>query len=262
MSTLKKYENILRVKNYSKNTIKTYSHYSGVFLSEFNKDVYHINNSEIKNFIESFMYSSVSQQNQIYSAVKLLFKYIVNKKLDNIFLDRPRREKKIPQIINRDVILNILNGIKNKKHRAILTLAYSCGLRRSEIINLKLSDFNKEEKIIYIRNAKGRKDRIVALSDYTRKVLSYYYREYVPENYLFNGQSKEQYSASSCNNIMKKYFGNDTHMHQLRHMYASHCLNAGVDSRTIQSTLGHSSIKTVEIYTHVSSKLIRQAVAC
>lgn len=260
-STLLKFENMMRVKNYSEQSIKSYIHYANVFLGSFDCDACHIGKRNTEKWLIDFKYTSTSQQNQIKSSIRLLCRWILKVNIDDPYLERPRKEKKIPYIMNKELVINTLNSIQNSKHRAVLTLTYSCGLRRSEIVNLKLSDFNKEEKIIYIRNAKGRKDRIVALSENTRNILAKYYREYKPKEYLFNGQKSLQYSVSSCNNIMKKYFGQDRHIHELRHCYASHCLDNGVDTRVIQSTLGHSSIKTVQIYTHVSPKLIRQAVA-
>ena len=135
-------------------------------------------------------------------------------------------------------------------------LAYSTGMRVSEICNLLIADIDSKRMIITIRQGKGRKDRIVPLSENVLKVLRQYFVEYRPEKYLFNGQFGLKYSHRSCNEIVKKYIGKDYHFHNLRHSNATALLESGTDLRVIQKLLGHSSSKTSEIYTHVSTNVI------
>lgn len=251
-ATLKVMKNYMRVKNYSDRSIDTYVSYAAKFLHSFRQDPYHINQKDIEDYLMSFPYSSTSQQNQVINAVKLLCTHVLKKKLRDIRIERPRRERKLPQVIDSDYLVTKISGIANLKHKAIISLAYSVGLRVSEVINLKIDDIDSKRMIIHIKNAKGRKDRIVPLSDKVLSLLREYYKEYRPETFLFNGQTQLQYSATSCNKIVKKYLGRQYHFHQLRHSSATTLLETGTDLRIIQSILGHKSSKTTEIYTHVS----------
>ena len=144
------------------------------------------------------------------------------------------------------------------KHKAILTLTYSTGMRVSEVINLKITDIDSKRMLIHIKNAKGNKDRIVPLSHTVLILLREYFKEYKPKEYLFNGQSNLKYSTRSCNEIVKKYIGKEYHMPLLRHSNATALLEAETDIRIIQKHLGHSSTKTTEIYTHVSTNLLNK----
>lgn len=257
-STLKRLENILRFKNYSENSIRIYLYYNKEFLLSFNKDIYHINKKETIEYIINYNYTSISQQNQIISSIKLLYKFILNVNLNNIKIERPRKEKILPKIIDKNHILNNCSKINNLKHKTLILLAYSVGLRVSEIINLKLKDIDSKRMIININQAKGRKDRIVPLTENILKLLREYYLEYKPKEYLFNGQNKLQYSSTSCNNIVKKYLGNDYHFHLLRHSCFTNLTEQNVDIRIIQKLAGHSSSKTTEIYTHVSKNTLKK----
>ena len=145
-----------------------------------------------------------------------------------------------------------IEKIENKKHKAILALALSTGLRVSEVINLKVKDIDSNRMIIHVVNGKGRKDRIVPLSENLLLILREYFKEYRPKEHLFEGQNKPQYSTTSCNKIVKKYLGNDKHFHLLRHSAFTSMLENGTDLRIIQSIAGHKSIDTTCIYTHVS----------
>lgn len=158
----------------------------------------------------------------------------------------------MPQIIERDFLLDKINQIGNIKHKAIISLAYSVGLRVSEVINLKISDIDSKRMIITIRQAKGRKDRIVPLSSTILELLREYFKVFRPKEYLFNGKFDVKYSSTSCNQLVKHYLGKNYHFHLLRHSSATAMLESGVDLRHIQKILGHSSSKTTEIYTHVS----------
>jgi site-specific recombinase XerD len=144
----------------------------------------------------------------------------------------------------------------NLKHRAILTLTYSVGLRVLEVVNLKIVDIDSKRMLIHIENAKGRKDRIVPLSRTVLELLREYFKEYKPKEYLFNGQSSLQYSIGSCQKIYKKYIDSNSSIHNLRHSSFTNLLESGTDLRIIQKIAGHSSSKTTEIYTHVSNNLL------
>lgn len=138
-------------------------------------------------------------------------------------------------------------------------LAYSVGLRVSEVINLKLTDIDSQRMVILIKNGKGKKDRIVPLSENVLKTLREYFKKYRPKKYLFEGQNRDTYSATSCNKIVKNYLGQSYHFHTLRHSSFTSMLEAGTDLRLIQKIAGHASSKTTEIYTHVSNNLLQKA---
>jgi site-specific recombinase XerD len=191
------------------------------------------------------------------SALKLFYTKTIKQPLKFKYIEYPRSEKKLPQIIEKEYLLEQIAKIQNKKHKAIISLAYSTGMRVSEVCNLLISDIDSKRMIITIRQSKGRKDRIVPLSEKVLEILREYFKEYKPKEYLFNGQFDLQYSHRSCNQIVKQYLGKEYHFHQLRHSNATALLEAGTDIRIIQKHLGHSSSKTTEIYTHVSTATLQ-----
>ena len=164
--------------------------------------------------------------------------------------------KKLPKVVDGEFIKNQLFKIENLKHKAILTLTYSVGLRVSEIVNLKIEDVDSKRMLIHIKNAKGRKDRLVPLSPTVLNLLREYYIDYKPKEYLFNGQNSNRYSIGSCQKIYKKYIEESGHIHTLRHSCATNLLENGTDLKLIQKILGHSNVKTTEIYTHVSNQML------
>lgn len=243
--------------NYSEKTKENYIPHIKKFLYFLgNKQIIHCNSKVFQTYLDNYKFSSVSQQNQVINAIRFLYKYGLNKKYDKVSFQRPRSEKKLPQVIDKDFIIDRILKIENKKHKAIISLAFSTGMRVSEIINLKITDIDSERSLINIIKAKGNKDRIVPLSQKIRLILREYYKEYYPKDYLFNGQFHPQYSSKSCNNIVKKYLGENYHFHTLRHSSFTALLESGTDLRIIQSIAGHSSSKTTEIYTHVSKNLL------
>lgn len=254
-STLEKFKKILSNKNYSIRTIEMYSGYVLKFYKTLKKDVYTLTISDLIDYLYNFKYTSISQQNQIINSLKLFYKYILDKRDVHLSkIERPRKEKHLPRIIDKEFLLSRISNIKNLKHKAILSLAYSVGLRVSEVINLKISDIDSKRMQITIRQAKGRKDRIVPLSENILNLFRIYYKAFKPKEYLFNGQNGAlKYSPESCNKLVKHYLGNEYHFHLLRHSFATTLLESGIDLRYIQNLLGHSSSKTTEIYTHVSN---------
>ena len=262
MQILEVFKNKLRYKNYSERTISTYVCYLEKFIRGENiKDPYQVSFKDIITYLENFKYTSSSQQNQIIGSLKLFAKYILGKSEVHLNkIERPRKENKLPKVIDSDFLLGKIADIKNIKHKAIISLAFSVVLRVSEVINLKIEDVDSKRMIINIINAKGKKDRVVPLSQNILELLRRYFIEFKPKEYLFNGQSSLNYSSTSCNKIVKKYLYGDYHFHQLRHSFATFLLESGVDLRIIQSLLGHKNVKTTEIYTHVSKKLLKKLV--
>ncbi len=255
--TAEKYIQIMANKNYSINSIKMYAKHVDDFIKALNKNPYKLNKSDLERYLLNYGYTSIPNQNQIISALRLYYKHILNIKILKVNgIERPRKQKKLPRIINTSHILDCINKIENLKHKAIIQLAFSVGLRVSEVINLKIEDINSTRMIIHIKDSKGRKDRIVPLSNSCLHLLRKYYNQFKPKEYLFNGQNNIQYTASSCNKLVKKYIGKDYHFHLLRHSCFTHLIESGTDIRIIQQLAGHNSIKTTEIYTHVSNRIL------
>jgi len=217
-------------------------------------------NSYILDLIKSKNIST-SQQNQRINAVKFYFEKVLGREKQYYELHRPRKENKLPKVLSKNEVKSILDSTGNIKHKCILMLIYSAGLRRSELLNLKPADIDSERMLIHILGAKGKKDRITLLSENILKLLRQYYKEYHPKKYLFEGQSGGKYSPTSVANILKKAsfkagIRKNVTPHMLRHSFATHLLEQGTDLRYIQELLGHESSKTTEIYTHVSKKAI------
>ena len=255
-STLKICEQKLNYLNYSDKTIKVYLYYINEFLLSQSKSCLHLNSDDFQKYLNNYKFTSVSQQNQVINGIRFLYKEVLNKKYDKVSFKRPRSEKKLPKVIDSEFIISKLGLIENLKHKAILTLTYSVGLRVSEIVNLKIEDIDSKRMLIHIKNAKGRKDRIVPLSQTVLDLFRVYYKQYKPKEYLFNGQNSVQYSIGSCQKIYKKYIDSASSIHCLRHSSATTLLENGTDVRIIQKILGHSNVKTTEIYTHVSNQIL------
>jgi integrase/recombinase XerD len=257
MKILKICEQKLKYLNYSINTSKLYLKYIDDFIRVINKYPQHYNSKDFQNYLDNYNFTSISQQNQIINAIRFLYREVLNKKYDKVNFKRPRNEKKLPKIIDGEFIKSQLSKIQNLKHKTILTLTYSAGLRVSEIVNLKIEDIDSKRMLIHIKNAKGKKDRYIPLSQTILELLREYYKEYKPKEYLFNGQNNSpQYSVGSCQQIFKKYIDKEGHIHQLRHSCFTSLLENGTDLRIIQKIAGHNSSKTTEIYTHVSNQML------
>lgn len=255
-------------RRYSSSTISTYTDALGIFLNYYkNKVITEITNDDLIRFNNHYILAnnySASYQNQVVNAIKLYFRIIQNKAIDVELIHRPKKQKLLPNVLSKEEVKKLLNVQQNIKHRTMLSLIYSCGLRRSELLNLKINDVDSKRKLLVIRQAKGRKDRIAPLSEKTITLLREYYKLYKPEKWLFEGQQQyEQYNERSLQSVLKQAvekagIKKPVTLHWLRHSYATHLLESGTDLRYIQEILGHKSSKTTEIYTHVSTKSIQQ----
>ncbi|MBI3511593.1 MAG: site-specific integrase [Bacteroidetes bacterium] len=265
---LEKFARYMRTKRYSDNTIKTYCDAVSTFLKYYSqKKIAEITNEDLIEFNDNYILAnnySAAFQNQVVNAVKLLFREMNGSAMDVTVIFRPKVPKLLPNVLSKEEIQQLLSSPRNIKHKAMLALIYSCGLRRSELLDLKLTDIDSHRKIVLIRNAKGKKDRIAPLSEKILLLLREYYKAYKPERWLFEGQEKgETYSEKSLTNVLKQALARTNikkpvSLHWLRHSYATHLLENGTDLRYIQEILGHKSSKTTEIYTHVSTKSIQQ----
>jgi len=259
------YMELLIRKRYSQSTIKTYSNYFLQFTGYFNnqelKTITHQQiNAYILELIE-FKKISSSQQNQRINAIKFYYEKVLGRKREYFHISRSRKESSLPTILTLEEVKQILKLTKNQKHKCILMTIYSGGLRRSELINLKVADIDSQRMLIKVCGAKGKKDRFTLLSEKLIIELREYYKEYQPKIWLFEGQDGEQYSATSIEKIFREAVKR-THIrkhvtpHSLRHSFATHLLEQGINLRYIQVLLGHSSTKTTEVYTRVASNAL------
>ena len=253
----------LRELRYSENTIKTYKGLFEEFINFYHKvEIGKIDESMITGFLRYLVMErkvSSSYQNQSINAIKFYYERVLGGQRKVYLVDRPREEKRLPVVLNVEEVGNLLKATENIKHKTILMLAYSAGLRLGEIINVKLADIDSVRMQIRVVQAKGKKDRYTLLSVKFLELLKKYFEEYKPEFWLFEGATGGQYSTGSIQAIMKdslKKAGikKKAGIHCLRHSFATHLLENGTDIRYIQNLLGHASTKTTEIYTHVTTK--------
>lgn len=253
----------MKVRGFSENTIKAYSSTLARFL-KFNNEITpeNLDSNHVRKYLLHLVENtsvSASYQNQAINAIKFYYESVLGKKLESIAIQRPKKEKKLPNVLSEDEVVMILKQIKNLKHRCIIYLIYSAGLRRSEVLNLKPTDIDSQRNCIIIREGKGKKDRMTLLSNKALNLTREYYRQYHPKVWLFEGVNGRKYSITSVRKIFQRALiqsgvGKSVTLHSLRHSFATHLLERGTDLRYIQSLLGHSSSKTTEIYTHVTSK--------
>ena len=257
------YYRYLRGKRYSPSTIKTYL----FFVSEFVKFQHKIafedyTNRHVELFIEQVFIQrkySISSQRQFISALKLFTVFFPHTQIAALSLTRPKKSRKLPEVISQEQFILLVQTVKNLKHRTIICILYGSGLRISELLNLELKDLDPDRNQLFIRNAKGRKDRYAQLSDYLKPLLYNYINTYKPQRYFIEGPNGKAYSASSVRKFLVVYaqkagIAQRITPHVLRHSYATHLLEQGVGIRHIQELLGHSKPETTMIYTHVTQK--------
>ncbi len=258
------FQSWMRSRRYSENTIKTYTEALKSFLVYHNeKPIIEITNDDVVRYNNDYILRnnlSASYQNQIVNAIKLYFKTIRDRKIELDKIHRPKRAKVLPNVLSKEEVKKILEAHSNLKHKMMLSLIYSCGLRCGELLSLQPSNIDSKRNIVLIKNAKGKKDRIAPLSPKILEMLREYYKLFKPKVYLFEGVVPgTSYDDRSLQQVLKQALlkANITKpatLHWLRHSYATHLLESGTDLRYIQELLGHSSSKTTEIYTHVSTK--------
>lgn len=262
-SEVTKLEEVLLLKRYSPNTVKTYKYCFRDFIYHYNQlSPQTINTSQIKAFMLYLVKVrgiASSTQNQYINAIKFYYEQVLLQEPRNYSWERPKLRKKLPYVFTETEVEVLLSGVKNIKHQCLLLTIYSAGLRISEVINLRISDIMTNQSCIYVRDAKGKKDRYTLLSNTLLLSLRKYYRTFRPQYWLFEGATGGQYSKTSIQKIFKRALktskiNKPATVHTLRHSFATHLLERGVNLRYIQTLLGHNSSKTTEIYTHISNK--------
>lgn len=251
----------LVLRGYSPNTIRTYVEQFKLFLRFYPSYKPHdLGEPEITNYLLYLIDKkkiSRSTQNQAINAIKFYYEKVLNQERKVYDLERPLKEKRLPIVLNQDEVISIFGAVSNLKHSLMLMLIYSAGLRRSELINLRIGDLDIDRQVVFIRGGKGRKDRQSLLAKNLEPLVRQYLVDYNPRRWLFEGEAGEQYSESSLQQIFKRALvksgvKKNAHLHTLRHSFATHLLEGGASTRYIQVLLGHESSKTTEIYTQVT----------
>lgn len=267
LDEIRAFERWMKQMRFSVRTINSYCEALKSFFRFFpGKRIEDVDNQDVIRFNVEYILAndySESYQTQIISALKLFYSNRQKKRIIVEELERPKKAKRIPNVLSREEVENMISATKNIKHKAMLALVYSCGLRRSELLNLEISDILSGRGLLMIRQAKGQKDRVAPLSNKMLMLLRDYYKSYKPKKYLFEGMYGGQYSEESLQQVLKDAvrrvgIKKAVTLHWLRHSYATHLLESGTDLRYIQEILGHKSSRTTEIYTHVSSKQLGQ----
>jgi len=261
------YKKLLKIENYSEQTIKSYYSALRLFLEWISKSKL---DSVTEKSIEDYLYYCKTKRKYSFSSMKLvvasiryLYVKVLKKEIPEALNIKLRKPSILPSVLSTKEISKILEIIKNLKHKTIIVLIYSAGLRLGELLNLELSDIDSETMKIHIRQAKGKKDRYVMLSENVLALLRDYYKKYKPNKYVIEGQNGGRYSPKSVQSIFKRALQKagikkKATVHTLRHSFATHLLDDGTDIRYIQELLGHKRLETTQIYTHVSSYSINK----
>lgn len=251
----------MQVERLACSTQKTYLDHVELFLKKHQSyaEPKAINENDIKKYLVKM--SSAAYQRSMHSAIKKFYELTCRQPNKLRYLPYARSGHHLPNVLAQEEVKKLIACITNLKHKCITKLLYGCGMRISEVINLKIICIDKAAKVIHIKSAKGDKDRDVMLDDELLIDLRQYYIAYRPKEYLFNGQNDLQYSERSINSFLKKYAAiagikKDISAHTLRHCFATHLMEHNINERTIQKLMGHSNLKTTMKYQQVSSKHI------
>ena len=255
----------LEIKKYSLSTAKTYISFFEKFINYYrDKSLSSIDENDIRNYLQELVKEgrSHSYLNQAVNSVKFYYEVVMGMPNRFYSIERPRPEHKLPKVISPEEVADLIKHTQNLKHKCIISLLYSAGLRRGELLNLKTEDIDSKRMLIYVNAAKGKRDRVTILSKHVLELLREYFKEYRPKKYLFEGIEGQLYSGTSVVAVIKKAaikakIKKAVTPHMLRHSFATHLLENGADLRYIQNLMGHSSSKTTEIYTQVTIKHIK-----
>lgn len=266
---IKQYIQYMRGQRYSNNTVAAYAAFVRSLLGFYkDKETAYITLRDIHRYNYQVILAngySVSYQRQFIGAIKLFFDYVAHCSFNTEELERPRKEYKLPTVLSKEEVRRLIISTSNLKHKAIISTLYAAGLRVSELLNLRIGHIDADRMLITVRMGKGRKDRYVKMSKANLLVLQQYLHQYTPRQYVFEGPEGNRYSSSSVRNIIRRATARAKvrkHVtpHTLRHSYATHLLELGVDLRYVQSLLGHKKPETTMIYTHISSDKVSNLV--
>jgi len=262
MSNLEKLETELKLRAFSPRTVESYLYYNKKFLEFIKKEPEQITEDDVKNYIASLMGRNVSPKSIILikAALKFFYDEVLKKNIVNI--KSPKVSQKLPVVLTKEEVKKLIDSVENEKHRLIVALLYSSGLRLSELVNLKIGDLELEEKIGWVRSGKGAKDRLFIIPNVLVDDLKKCVRRKNETDYLFSGH-KGQMSARNVQKIVSLAVKNaginkPVHVHTLRHCFATHLLESGENIRKIQLLLGHSQLSTTQLYLDVSTEELKK----
>ncbi len=261
---LKKLEVELKISKNSNYTIKNYVKSNEQLFKHLNKQPDEITEDDVKSYVaEKLNDSSASSIILFLSAIKYAFSSILKKDLTST-IKRPKRDKKIPVVLTKQEAKKLINILDTEKSRLMVSMMYACGLRVSELTNLKVNDLNFDEMIGFVKSGKGRKDRIFNIPEFLKENLKEQAEKQKKQGkeYLFTGP-KGKLSSRNLQKIVslaskRAGINKDVHCHTLRHSFATHLLESGTDLRKIQELLGHSDLSTTQIYTHISTEELKK----
>ena len=268
--TLYQLESALLSRRYSRSTVKSYLYHVNKMLEYVKKPPINIIEDDIKSYILNLATSekfAVSSMNVAINAIKFFLSEILNKNFLMISVKRPKKDKKLPVVLSFDEVGRLITATENFKHKLLLMIIYSGGLRVGEAVKLKYEDVDFERKTIRITSGKGRKDRYTIISKAALERLKLYMEPAPAGPWIFPGaDSGRHLSIRSAEKIFetalhKAAIKKTASVHSLRHSFATHLLESGVDIRYIQQLLGHANIRTTEIYTHISNKHLGNIVS-
>jgi len=264
---IKNFQDKLIIENYSEQTIRNYVSSLKLFLEYISRlNIKEVTDKEIQDYLyfcKTNKNYSFSSMKQVIAAIRYLYLKIFNKPVPKALNIELRKPSTLPTVLSPKEISKILQVTKNIKHKAILLLIYSAGLRLGELLNLKICDIDPESMKIHVRQSKGKKDRYIMLSENMLKLLRDYYKIYKPKEFVVEGLNGGKYSPKSVQSLFKRALKKagikkKASVHTLRHSFATHLLDEGTDIRYIQELLGHKRLETTQIYTHVSSYSINK----
>lgn len=257
----------LTLENRSYSTMKSYRHHlTGFFTYYNNLSPEEISKRQLEQYLLHlirFKKISASTQNSVINAVKAYWERVLKRGKEWIDIPRPNKPKKLPNVLSVEEVRQLITTPENLKHKLALMLIYSAGLRRSELLNLLVRDINVSRRAIHIKDGKGQRDRYVTLAESVIPFLEEYKKQYKPVRWLFEGQTGGKYSETSLQKVFRAALEKSkvnpyATIHTLRHSYATHCVENGHNLKSVQEALGHSSLKTTEIYLHISSEALKK----
>jgi len=264
---LEQFKQLIAIENYSEQTQRTYYSAIKLFLEHLEKlSLEKVSDKEIRDYLylctdeRKYSYSSMKQ---VIASIRFLYQKVLVKPIPEALNLRLRKPSTSPTVLSQQDIAKLIEATSNLKHKTILFLIYSAGLRLNELLELRIGDIDSEAMRIHIKSGKGKKDRYIMLSENVLVLLRKYYITYKPQDYIFEGQKGGKYSPKSVQSIFKKSLKQagikkKATVHTLRHSFATHLLDDGTDIRYIQELLGHKRLETTQIYTHVSSYSINK----
>ncbi len=265
-SNFQNYVDLLYLKGYSTNTIRTYTvEFSQLLYLLKEKNINELTTEQLKSYLLYCLQTLKLSENQVHNrinAIKFYFEKVLKRPTIVFEIPRPKKPLLLPKVIHIEDVAKMIKQTQNIKHKTMLMLVYGMGLRVSEIVKLEITDIDSKNMQVHIRGAKGKKDRYANLPETVLPFLRNYYKAYKPKKYLFEGQYGEQYSRRSAQQVFKQSLeraniNKNIGIHGLRHSFATHLLEQGTDISYIQKLLGHNNIKTTLIYAHVGKKDVK-----